>query len=144
MRFNLRGLLAAFVVLSVALAILAATSSPVAIPLILFLNVALPAYLTAGVVYHGGGARAFCIGGLFPTCLGLVITIQWLSWVITERMYILQDPKQWLKYTDETETFWRLSALVLWGMTVLIGSLTALVHRGSPTTDVCETSRRDC
>ena len=45
----------------------------IAIPIILWITVALPAVLTTIIIYGGGYQRTFCVGTLFPSAIILLM-----------------------------------------------------------------------
>ena len=84
MRFSLTTLLIGMSGVCVALFLLFAAPSTVAVPLLVLISVSLAALVTTGLVYGRGNIRAFCIGAMFPagaTVIGLI----WLlcAWFIS-------------------------------------------------------------
>jgi hypothetical protein len=66
MRFGLTTLLIAMGVVGVALFLLLAAPSSLAVPFLVLISVGLTAFVTAGLVYGNGNTRAFCIGAMIP------------------------------------------------------------------------------
>ena len=75
--FSLRTLLGVIVALSMVFAVLIAIPDSVAVGIIVLISLALPVLMTAGIVYRSDNWRAFCIGGLFPAALLLLILLFW-------------------------------------------------------------------
>ena len=129
MRFSLRTLLIALTCCAVGCALLFAAPSYVAVPALIFLNVAVPAVLTAGVVYGCGTWRAFCIGGLFPSSLTLY-TIGWmLGLSFFEGPGDVYSPDSWRDFAEDISATCRIYAGVSWAMTIVVGLIVVLVRK---------------
>jgi len=132
-QFTLAALMLLTLVVAVALALLVGVPSVVAVPIMLFLAAAVPAVLTAGVVYGRGYLRAFCIGALFPTGL-LLYTTGWLFGLVLvqggpPRLNELETLAQWVEFFEEIGPSYRAYAAAAWASSLLAGSLCVLARR---------------
>jgi hypothetical protein len=93
MRFGRTTLLIAMGVVGVALFLLFAAPSGVAVPLLVLISVSVAAAVTAGLVYGSGKIRAFCIGAMIPagaTVIGLIWVL--CAWFISSSFGRLNGP----------------------------------------------------
>jgi hypothetical protein len=106
--------------------------STVAVPVMICLTVAIPALLTAVLVYGSGYERTFCIGALFPTCLLLYVTGWLFGLALLEPPGVgdLDDFDEWLQLFDEIGSPYRVYAGFAWLMGVIVGTLTVCVRWG--------------
>lgn len=126
-RFSLRMVFLAVVAVAVGCALLFSTPNYIAVPALFFVVVALPAVLTAGVIFGRRGTRAFCIGALFPTGLVLYATGWLLGLSLIESPIQLEDASAWMEFVEEVDFSLRLYAAGSWCMALLIGALVAFI-----------------
>ena len=128
MRFSLRTILISLLVFAIGCALLFSTPSYIAVPALIFLSVALPAGLAAGVVYTRDAWRAFCIGGLFPSGLLLYSTGWLLGLSVLEAPGSIRNISDWTKFSDQIGQLYRFYSGSIWVMIVLIGAMVVLVR----------------
>jgi hypothetical protein len=128
-RFSLRTLLVFTVVFAVGCALLFSLPNVVAVPGLILVIVALPAVLTAGVMYGGRLWRAFCVGALFPAGLALY-TVGWLfGLLIIEGPGPLEDWSELVELTEDIGFHLRVYAAASWVMAPVVGCLLAMFSR---------------
>ena len=123
MRFGLKALLAAMGLLGIVLYLLFAAPRIVASTSLIFIWVVLAAFLTAGIVYGRGRARAFCVGAMLPVG-GTFFALVWilLFWL----MGGFDNPKDFpalFEYLDKVAFTLRVWSASGWIMSLLAGAV---------------------
>ena len=110
---------------AVVFALLFRTPAVVAIPLILFINVALlPAVWTTVIVYGRGYQRTFCIGAIFPSTILLLLA---LFTVLDHGTAFYRWNSPW---NSPEEDFWfRIVVFTFWLSSLLVGLVCMGVRR---------------
>ena len=118
-QYSLKTLFLITLGLAVALAIVVSFPSAIAVPVLICLAIALPAFLTMVAIYGSGYQRAFAFGALFPTCTLLYAT----GWLVglTLVQGELSDLEDWLEFFEDTTPAYRVCAGSAWLLAVAIG-----------------------
>lgn len=122
-RFGLRSIFVTLTGLAIAYALLFSTPPFVALPCLLALSIMLPALLTAGLIYGNGPSRAFCIGGLFPGGMMLVITVFTLWAGVMGGYRPLSNP------TADLADMFRILSVISWTLIIFVGACTVVIRQ---------------
>ena len=106
---------------AVALAVVVSSPNAIAVPVMICLNIAVPAFLTVVLVYGSGYQRTFCIGALFPTWTALYAT----GWLLV--IALMQAPPAssldtldgWLAFFDAIGSTYRVCTGGAWLLAVV-------------------------
>jgi hypothetical protein len=122
MRFGLKALLAAMGLLGIVLYLLFAAPRIVASTSLIFIWVVLAAFLTAGIVYGRGSARACCVGAIFPAG-GTFFALVWvlLMWLLGG-FNNMKDFQSLFEYLDKVAFTLRVWSASGWIMSLLAGA----------------------
>jgi hypothetical protein len=131
-QFGLRALLGMTIATAVALTILFSLPDEYAVPVLVFLVIAVPAMLTVTAVYGSGYQRAFCIGALFPTGVVLYGT----AWMLISFLFLLRGPRGpgaldgefWMEFVQYLATPYRAYVGAAWVLAVVLGSLAVMIR----------------
>ena len=128
-QYSLKALFLITLGLAVALAVVVSFPNVIAVPVLLCLAIAIPAFLTAVAVYGAGYQRTFAIGALFPTGT-LLYTTAWLMGVsLLEPPSIdLDSLEGWLAFFDHVGVTYRVYAGSVWLLAVAIGWMAVAVR----------------
>ncbi len=122
-QFSLTALLVVVLAAACALSLVVVIPSGIAVPIIIFLSMAVPAVLTVGIVFGGTSLRPFCIGALFPTGVLLYATGWLFGLSVLEPPPIsdLDSMDQWMEFFEGIGTPYRVYAGSAWFFSIIIG-----------------------
>jgi hypothetical protein len=122
-QYSLKTLFLITLGLALALAVVVSFPSALAVPVLICLAIALPAFLTAVALYGSGYQRAFAVGALFPTCTVLYATgwLMGLTLVNSPGPSPLADLEEWLEFFEGVGPAYRVYAGAAWLLAVAVG-----------------------
>jgi hypothetical protein len=122
-QYSLKTLFLITLGLAVALAVVVSFPNGIAVPLLICLAIAIPAFLTVVAIYGSGYQRTFSIGALFPTCTLLYAT----GWLMGLTLIEGPGPStfdslgDWLELFDEVGGPYRVYTGSAWLLAVAVG-----------------------
>ncbi len=128
-QYSLKTLFLITLGLAVALAVVVSFPNAIAVPVLICLAIAIPAFLTVVAIYGSRYQRTFAIGALFPTCT-LLYTTGWLM-----GLTLIEGPRppidsleDWLEFFDEVGGAYRVYAGCAWLLAVAVGWMAVAVR----------------
>jgi len=115
---------------AVALTIVVSLPNAIAVPVLICLAIAVPAFLTAVAIYGSGYQRAFSIGALYPTCTMLYATgwLMGLSLIEGPRASELDSLEGWLAFFEAVGGAYRVYTGCAWLLAVAVGWMAVAVR----------------
>ena len=124
LQFSLRAVLILMGCVAFGCAFTFSTPDYVSVPGLFLITFTLPAVLTAGVVYSRENWRAFCIGGLFPCVVALLVMTSAMIDFNNQFAYSMTTRSEW----EVLQLQFRFISSITWAMTLLNGLLVVFVR----------------
>jgi len=126
LQFSLRAMLALTALVAVASAVLFTMPDYLAVPIIIVSTIALPALLTAALVYGNSWQRSFCVGAMFPAGMMFFCTLVVVMYCLDVDF---ENPGEFCESVTLQYSSYRLYAGVSWVLSITIGLFTVALRR---------------
>ncbi len=123
MRFGIRFLFAGITAVAVALFLLIAAPTILAVPLLVLVHTALAAFFLVGLIYGDPPRRAFCLGAMIPAG-ATIVALTWMlcAWFIASPW----ETRDWgglVKYIDGFAFTFRVWSVACWTLELAVGAI---------------------